>query len=105
MYLTLLLVIIVETINSKTRHREMTVKVAAGREDCFFIEDVKKDESIEFEFQVTSSSSATGQNDITARIVGPPPNNVNLFEELMKQEGSYEGDAEEEGDFKLCLDN
>ena len=23
----------------------------------------------------------------------------------MKQEGSYEGDAEEEGDFKLCLDN
>ena len=66
------------------------MEVEAGSEDCFYIENVKKDESIDFEYQVrlvshqfigvinthgqvTSSSSATGRNDITVRIIGPPP--------------------------------
>ena len=30
----------------------MTVEVAAGTEDCFFVEDVKKDQTIDFEYQV-----------------------------------------------------
>ena len=66
------------------------MEVEAGSEDCFYIENVKKDESIDFEYQVrkvphhfiddisshgqvTTSSSATGRNDITVRIIGPPP--------------------------------
>ena len=71
-------------------HFQLTVEVEAGSEDCFYIENVKKDESIDFEYQVrkmshhligdistcgqvTTSSSATGRNDITVRIIGPPP--------------------------------
>ena len=29
---------------------------------------------------------------------------VKVFEDLMKQEGSYEGDAEEDGDYQIRLD-
>jgi len=97
--------ILLQAIAAKSRHRQLTVEVAAGTEDCFFVEDVKKDQTIDFEYQVTSSSSATGQNDITARILSPPPNNLKVFENLMLHEGSYNGEAEENGDYKICLDN
>ena len=35
----------------------------------------------------------------------PSFSKVKVFEDLMKQEGSYEGEAEEDGDYQICLDN
>lgn len=89
----------------KSRHRQMTVEVAAGYEDCFFLEDVKKDQAIDFEYQVTSSSSPTGNNDITVRIYSPAPEFRTVYENKMFTEGRYEGDADDSGDYKICLDN
>ena len=36
-----------------TSNPQMTVEVAAGSEDCFFLPEVKSGQSIELEFQVT----------------------------------------------------
>merc|ERR1719204_1157579 len=46
------------------------------------------------EFQVTSSSAATGKNDIVTRIYSPPPTLSIL----------YESDLENDG-YKVCFDN
>jgi len=90
---------------TKSRHRQLTMEVVAGSEDCFFLENVKSGQTIDFEYQVTSSSTATGQNDITARIFSPAPEFNTLFENKMQTDGSYNGDAEHDGDFKICFDN
>lgn len=90
---------------AKSRHRQMTMEVAAGYEDCFFLEDVKNGQTIDFEYQVTSSSSPTGNNDITVRIQSPSPNFNNIYENNMVTEGSFNGEAEDSGDYRICLDN
>jgi len=93
------------TTEARSKHRQMTVEVAAGSEDCFFLPEVKAGQSIELEFQVTSSSSATGKNDITARIFSPPPTLSVLYESELQNDGSFNGEAEENGDYKVCFDN
>eukprot|EP00090_Calanus_glacialis_P001387 TRINITY_DN10989_c0_g1_i2.p1 TRINITY_DN10989_c0_g1~~TRINITY_DN10989_c0_g1_i2.p1 ORF type:complete len:227 (-),score=42.11 TRINITY_DN10989_c0_g1_i2:182-862(-) len=90
---------------AKSRHRQMTLEVAAGYEDCFFLEDVKNGQTIDFEYQVTSSSSPTGNNDITVRIQSPSPNFNTIYENKMVTEGSFNGEAEDSGDYRICLDN
>jgi len=91
--------------SAKSRHRQMTLEVTAGYEDCFFLEDVKSGQTIDFEYQVTSSSSPTGNNDITVRIHSPAPNYNTIYENNMVTEGSYNGEAEDNGDYRICLDN
>jgi len=91
--------------SAKSRHRQMTLEVTAGIEDCFFLDDVKSGQTIDFEFQVTSSSSPTGKNDITVRIHSPAPSVNIVYENNMVTEGSFNGEAEDSGDYKICLDN
>merc|ERR1711971_107588 len=93
------------TTEARSKHRQMTVEVAAGSEDCFFLPEVRAGQSIELEFQVTSSSSATGKNDITARIFSPPPTLSVMYETELQNDGSFNGEAEENGDYKVCFDN
>merc|ERR1712012_958269 len=57
------------------------------------------------EFQVTSSSAATGKNDIVTRIYSPPPTLSILYESDLENDGSFNGEAEENGDYKVCFDN
>merc|ERR1712218_604845 len=89
---------------SRSKHRQMTVEVAAGAEDCFFLPEVKTGQTIELEFQVTSSSSATGKNDITARVFSPPPTLSVLYESELQNDGSFNGEAEENGDYKVWFE-
>eukprot|EP00092_Neocalanus_flemingeri_P004580 GFUD01004931.1.p1 GENE.GFUD01004931.1~~GFUD01004931.1.p1 ORF type:complete len:245 (+),score=48.80 GFUD01004931.1:259-993(+) len=91
--------------SAKSRHRQMTLEVAAGYEDCFFLEEVKSGQTIDFEYQVTSSSSPTGQNDISVRIHTPAPSFNTVYENNMVTEGSFNGEATESGDYRICLDN
>jgi len=91
--------------SAKSRHRQMTLEVTAGKEDCFFLDGVKSGQTIDFEYQVTSSSSPTGQNDITVRIHTPAPSFNTIYENNMVTEGSFNGEAEDAGDYKICLDN
>jgi len=102
---SLVLSFLINLSSAKSRHRSMTLEVTAGYEDCFFLEDVKSGQTIDFEYQVTSSSSPTGNNDITVRIHSPPPEPRQVYENNMLTEGSYNGEAEETGDYKICLDN
>jgi len=100
-----LMMSVINTMYGKSSHRQMTVSVAAGTEDCFYLPEIKPGQSIDVEYQVTSSSTATGQNDITARLWSPLPESQLLYENHMQTEGSKMIDAENEGDYKFCLDN
>jgi len=100
-----LLLLLIPTTMARSKHRQMTTEVAAGAEDCFFLPEVKTGQSIELEYQVTSSSAATGNNDITARLLSPAPTLAVLFESIMRNDGSFSGEAEESGDYKVCFDN
>ena len=58
---------------ARSRHRQMTVEVAAGTEECFYVEKVKVAEILDLEYQVIASSAPTGQNDITVKVQSPHP--------------------------------
>jgi len=97
--------LVVSGVSAKSKHKQMTTEVVAGAEDCFYLGDVKIGQTMSVEYQVTSSSAATGNNDITARVLGPKPEVAVLFESIMQKDGSYTGEAGENGDFKVCFDN
>ena len=61
---------------ARSRHRQMTVEVAAGKEECFYVENVKVGEVLDLEYQVIGSSAPTGQNDITVKVQSPHPRSV-----------------------------
>merc|ERR1719228_2725810 len=82
---------------AKSRHRQVTTAVAAGAEDCFYIPNVKMGQTIDLEYQVTSSSAATGKNDITVRIFSPLPSLARIFESIMHNDGSFNEEAQENG--------
>jgi len=86
--------------------RQYTVDIPAGREDCFYLPDVKLGSTIELEFQVTSVSTATGQLDILCRLLAPSPSTAILFQSDGGSEGSHEENVEDEaGDYRLCFSN
>jgi len=88
----------------KSSHRQLTVSVAAGTEECFFLSDIKVGQVIEIDYQVTSSSAATGNNDIITRVYSPKSEVI--FQSELETEGSFHTGIEyEEGDYKLCFDN
>lgn len=98
------LFVLVVSVSGKSRHRQVTVEVMAGSQDCFFIPDTKVGQTLDISYQVTSSSHATGKNDITVRLYTPAPHNL-LYERLMDSDGSYNMELQQFGDYKLCLDN
>lgn len=95
--------VVMSKIDAKSWHRQVTVEVGAGKEDCYFLPDVKSGQSIEFEFQVITTNSQTGKLDLTARITSP--HGTQLYEEVMQQDGSYNSDVSEEGDYRVCFNN
>jgi len=101
---TRLLVLLPLTLAS-SRHRQMTLEVVAGYEECFYVDNVKSGQTIELEFQVTDSSAPTGQNDITVKVQTPYPSFQPLYQDFMVKRGEYSGVVEEDGDYRICLDN
>ena len=69
----LLLLALLQWCQARSRHRQMTVEVTAGSEECFYVENVKVGEVLDLEFQVIGSSAPTGQNDITVKVQSPHP--------------------------------
>jgi len=92
-------------VQARSRHRQMTLEVAAGYEECFFVDNVKTGQAIDFEFQVTGSSAATGNNDITVRLETPYPSFQQLYQDYMVKSGEFVGNIEEDGDYRICFDN
>jgi len=92
-------------VQARSRHRQMTLEVAAGYEECFFVDNVKTGQAIDFEFQVTGSSAATGNNDITVRLETPYPSFQQLYQDYMVKSGEFTGNVEEDGDYRICFDN
>jgi len=90
---------------ARSRHRQMTVEVAAGREECFYVENVKVGEVVDLEYQVIGSSAPTGQNDITVKVQSPHPSFQTLYHEEMSKQGSFNEELQENGDYRICLDN
>ena len=67
------LLALLQSCLARSRHRQMTVEVRAGSEECFYVENIKVGESLDLEFQVIGSSAPTGQNDITVKVQSPHP--------------------------------
>jgi len=104
--LTLLaLLALLQSCQARSRHRQMTVEVVAGSEECFYVENVKVGEVLDLEYQVIGSSAPTGQNDITVRVQSPHPSFQTLYQEEMSKKGSYNEELQEDGDYRICLDN
>jgi len=103
--LLLLLLVLLQPSQARSRHRQMTVEVVAGSEECFYVENVKVGEVLDLEYQVIGSSAPTGQNDITVRVQSPHPSFKTLFHDEMSKQGNFNEDLQEEGDYRICLDN
>jgi len=99
------ILVLVDFSQARSRHRQMTISVVAGQEECFFIDNIKTGQTIDFEFQVTGSSAPTGRNDITVRLTTPHPSFQPLYQDFMVRQGEFNGVVEEDGDYRLCLDN
>jgi len=92
-------------VRGKTSTRQMTVEIEAGNDWCFFMPDLYEYQNMDFEFQVTDSSSQTGKNDITATITSPKPESRVLFHVVQEEEGSFSEELDKDGDYEICLDN
>lgn len=85
--------------------REMTVTVAAGKEECFF-ETVIKGNTLTVEYQVIDGGNTLnqlGDLDINFRITSP--RGQPLVAEFKKMDGAHSHVIEELGDYKICFDN
>jgi len=94
-----------QTSDARSRHRQMTLSVAAGFEECLYVDNVKTGQVLDLEFQVTGSSAPTGRNDITAKIHSPHPRYHPIYTDFMVTQGDFNGAVEEDGDYRLCFDN
>jgi len=103
--LCLCLLACLSVVRAKSMNRQLTVEVESGDTYCFFVPDVYEGQTMDFEFQVTDSSAATGKNDITARISSPKPESEIIYHVIQKTEGSFSEELTEEGDYEICLDN
>ena len=74
--IALIILALLQSSQARSRHRQMTVEVAAGNEECFYVENVKAGEVLDLEYQVIGSSAPTGQNDITVKVQSPHPRSV-----------------------------
>jgi len=114
----LLLLPFLVAVEGKSQHRQLSVSVAAGEDECFFFPDIKLGQQIEFEFQVTDTNSVTGSNEIDVQVLGPPSTEV-VREQTSRGSVSwslmYEAEGEAEGQLletvevagthQVCLDN
>lgn len=103
--LTLLVISVLHQSEARSRHRQVTVEVAAGYEDCFYVDNVKAGLMMDLEYQVIGSSSATGQNDITVKVQTPHPSFQTLHHEHMVKQGNFNDELHQDGDYRICLDN
>jgi len=103
--LILLVTFALEMVEFRSRHRQMTIEVPAGSEECFYVENIKAGLVMDLEYQVIGSSAATGQNDITVKVQSPHPSFQTLYYEEMVRQGSFNEELSEDGDFRICLDN
>merc|ERR1711892_840642 len=97
--------VLLNVVSSKSSESSLTTVVNAGEESCFFYPGIKKGQTIEFDFQVIDNNSPTGHNDITARVMAPPPMNKELFVADEENEGNFNEELEEDGEYQICLDN
>merc|ERR1711988_117933 len=94
-----------EMMECRSRHRQMTIEVTAGYEECFYVENIKAGLVMDLEYQVIGSSAATGRNDITVKVQSPHPNFQTLYYEEMVRQGNFNEELSEDGDYRICLDN
>jgi len=100
-----ILLLLCQLSSSKSRHRQMTLSVAAGYQECLYIDNVRTGQTLDLEFQVTGSSAPTGKNDITVRLQSPHPRFHTLYQDFMVTQGDFNAMVEEDGDYRLCFDN
>lgn len=96
--LWLLIFVLIKSVMSF--EKEITINIAAGKEDCFF-QQVKQGETIDIEYQVIDGGH--GDLDITFRL--SEPQGRILYADFKKSENNHRATAEQSGDYKFCFDN
>ncbi|KAM4628795.1 transmembrane emp24 domain-containing protein 5 [Polymixia lowei] len=82
---------------SQSLDSDFTFTLPAGRKECFY-QTMKKDASLEIEYQVLDGAGLDVDFDITA------PSGHVLFSDFRKSDGVHTVETEE-GDYMFCFDN
>jgi len=96
------------TVYSKSHKywdRDLTVLLAEGAEDCYFLPNIKATNEVDIEYQVTNTKSVYTSGDL--RISGKifDPRGVQVASDDKSDYGSHSFTAQYDGDYKICLNN
>jgi len=85
--------------------RSLTILLAEGQEDCYFLPNVKATNEVDVEYQVTNTKSVytSGDLKISGRVFDP--RGVQIASDDSSDYGSHSFTAQYDGDYKICLDN
>jgi len=85
--------------------RDLTILLAEGAEDCYFLPNIKATNEIDIEYQVTNTKSVYTSGDlrISGRIFDP--RGIEVASDDRSDYGSHSFTAQYDGDYKICLNN
>jgi len=83
--------------------REMTVEVAAGKEECFF-DTVQPGNTLNVEWQVVDGGDGQmSELDLNFRVIHPRGHPLEAV--FKKSDGTFSQKMKDLGDYKICFDN
>jgi protein ERP2 len=95
---SLLAILGLAVVSCRADEHAFTYRLPPRHEECFYFE-VKQGQSIELEFQVVSG----GNLDLDYTLASP---RGNIIERVSRQQDHlYEGNADQTGDYRMCLGN
>jgi len=84
--------------------RSLTILLAEGKEDCYFLPNIKETQEVDVEYQVTNTKAYTsGDLKISSRLFDP--RGTQIANDDNSDYGSHSFTAQFDGDYKICLDN
>jgi len=85
--------------------RSLTILLAEGQEDCYFLPNVKATNEVDVEYQVTNTKSVYTSGDLKISAKVFDPRGVQVASDDSSDYGSHSWSAQYDGDYKICLDN
>lgn len=85
--------------------RSITILLAEGQEDCYFVPNVKTTNEVDVEYQVTNTKSVYTSGDLKISAKVFDPKGAQIASDDSSDYGSHSFSAQFDGDYKICLDN
>jgi len=106
-FLTLAAILVPTSVFASQKYwdRSLTVLLAEGQEDCYYLPNVKATQEVDVEYQVTNSKSVYTSDDMKISSSLFDPKGIRVAGDESSDYGSHSFSAEVDGDYKICLDN